>query len=110
MHCCRLGMQSEWRPMNRAMNHQAPASDGAIRGSRDLFELIVGYSLILATLWTAGSTQRLLMATSVAWILLTTLLLGVRGRPYGLQPSGLRRSWWIVVATALAACMVVVIA
>jgi len=96
--------------MNRLAIRESPVFDGAMPAVRPLFELIVGYSLILATLWTAGSTQRLLMALSVVWIILTTLLLGARGRPYGLQPSGLRRSWWIVLAAVLAASFAIAIA
>lgn len=97
-------MQSESKPMIHVANHESLQSDGAIPRVRCLFELMVGYSLILATLWTAGSAQRLLMAISVVWIALTTLLLGARVRPYGLHSAGLRYSWWIIVATALAAC------
>lgn len=90
--------------MNHLANHEPRVSERTIPGVRDLLELIVGYGLILATLWTGGSTQRLLMALSVVWIILTTVLLGALGRPYGLNPSGLRGSWWIIVATVLAVC------
>jgi len=80
------------------------------RGSaRDLFELILGYGLILFVLWMPEFPQRIL--TPVA--LLVTLAIVLVRRPslddLGLGPRGLARSFWILpaaVALAIASLLV----
>lgn len=84
-----------------------PSSDAS--SARNLRELAVAYALILATLWTSGLTQRLLMLVAVGWVAVTTLWQRPGGEPDGLRPAGLRRSWWIVVVAAGAAAVAVAI-
>ena len=76
----------------------------------DLLELVVGYVLILLTIWTSGSTQQALLITSATWIVMTTFLLPDKTELSGLRPSGLEHSWWIIVAAAGMAAVAVGIA
>ncbi len=70
--------------------------------TRELTELTIGYTLVLATVWTPNPAQRVLYWSAFAWIGLTGWLSRDRSRPIGLGLQGLRRSWWIVPsATAL---------
>ena len=92
--------------MSSAAIHQVDATE--FKG-RDLFELSAAYTLILLTLWTSGTTQRVLLVTSTAWIVVTTLLSGRNDAPYGLRLAHLRRTWWIVVAAAAMAAVAVAI-
>ena len=77
--------------------------------ARDGFELVTGYGLILAALWTSGTTQRLLMIVAAAWIVLTTLVRQSAEEQFGLRPSGLRRSWWIVLSAVAVAALCIAI-
>ena len=76
--------------------------------ARTLSELIVGYTLILLAIWTPGITQRLFMFTAACWIAVTSL----RDNDvlYGLRPSHLRHSWWILVAAAALSTSIVAVA
>lgn len=70
--------------------------------TRELTELAIGYTLVLATVWTPNPAQRVLYWSAFAWIGVTGWLSRDRSRPIGLGLHGLRRSWWIVPsATAL---------
>jgi CAAX prenyl protease-like protein len=96
--------------MDAAVYQERLHSGREVSQARCFIELAVGYSLIMVTLWTSGVTQRTSLILPVTWIAITTLLLGSHGRPYGLQPSRLRRSWWIIVAAVAAAGAAVLIA
>jgi hypothetical protein len=85
-------------------------ADGAVR-RRALWELAVGYGLILAVVWTKGLLQIVLFWASMVWIMLTSGLSGVNWRQMGLGLTGLRRSVWVpVAALALAAAAMAVAA
>lgn len=71
--------------------------------TRDLGELAVGYTLILATLWTPNPAQRILYWTAFAWIGLTAILCRKEVATHGLGLRGLLPSLWIVVAAILIA-------
>jgi hypothetical protein len=77
--------------------------------ARPLFELVTGYALILSALWTSGGIQRLLILLAAAWIILTTHWRPSAGEPEGMQPFGLRHSWWIVVSAVAFGGVAVVI-
>ncbi len=47
--------------MSSAAIHQVGWFDTTELKARNLLELVVAYTLILLTLWTAGATQRVLM-------------------------------------------------
>lgn len=71
---------------------------------RDLLELAVGYSLILATVWTPNPAQRVLYWSAFAWIVGTTWARRDGWTALGLGRKGLLQSLWIVaVALGLSA-------
>lgn len=64
----------------------------------DVSELLVGYGLILAVIWTTGTDQRALYWAALVWIAATSYLRRRQTRPLGF---GLRQLWpslWIVPA------------
>lgn len=65
---------------------------------RDLFELAIGYGLILATIWTPNPAQRILYWTAFAWIAITAILRRRETAPNGLSLRGLVASLWIIAA------------
>lgn len=62
----------------------------------DLVELLVGYGLILAVIWTPNPEQRVLYWTAFAFIAVTAILRRKESRPYGFGWKGLLPSLWIV--------------
>jgi len=75
--------------------------------TRDLFEVILGYSLILAVIWTPNPLQRILYWIALVAILVITLLRRESLNKLGLGIRGLASSLWIVgLALGLAAIMV----
>lgn len=65
---------------------------------RDVAELLIGYGLILAVIWTPGTTQRVLYWSAFLWIAVTVFLRRDQTRPIGLGLKGLRSSLWIAAA------------
>jgi hypothetical protein len=63
---------------------------------RDLFELAVGYGLIMATIWTANPTQRVLYWLAFAWVIATTWASRESWTTLGLGSKGFLQSLWIV--------------
>jgi hypothetical protein len=71
---------------------------------RDLLELAVGYTLIIATIWTANPIQRVLYWLAFAWIVATSWARRDGWTALGLGRKGLLQSLWIVgVALVLSA-------
>jgi membrane protease YdiL (CAAX protease family) len=64
--------------------------------SRDLIEVILGYGLILAVIWTPNPLQRILYWTTLAAIIVITLLRRENLKTLGLGTTGLVSSLWIV--------------
>ncbi len=83
-------------------------SDTALNSSfrprnRDIFELSVGFALIMTAVWTPLAVQRILFWVAFSWIVTTTLLSRNSRDSLGLGLSGIHRSLWIVgVALILA--------
>lgn len=74
---------------------------------RDLFELAVGYGLIMATIWTANPAQRVLYWLAFAWVIATTWARRESWTALGLGRKGFLQSLWIVgVALLLSAIAV----
>ncbi len=86
------------------------ATDQPRSAQRDLLELAVGYTLILATVWTANPTQRILYWLAFAWIVATTWLRRDGWTALGLGRKGLLQSLWIVGAALLLCALALVIA
>ena len=68
---------------------------------RDLFELAVGYGLIMATIWTANPTQRVLYWLAFAWVIATSWASREGWTALGLGRKGFFPSLWIVGAALL---------
>jgi hypothetical protein len=77
---------------------------------RDLFELAVGYTLILATVWTANPTQRILYWLAFGWIVATTWARRDGWTALGLGRKGLLQSLWIVAVALVLSAIAVFIA
>lgn len=71
--------------------------------ARDLAELTIGYTLILATLWTPNPSQRILYWTAFAWIAVTAILRRNEVETHRLGLRGLLPSLWIVAVSILIA-------
>ncbi len=77
---------------------------------RDLVELAIAYALILATIWTANPTQRVLYWLAFAWILATSWMRREGWKTLGLGTTGLLQSLWIVAVALLGTGMAVFLA
>jgi hypothetical protein len=77
---------------------------------RDLLELAVGYALIIATVWTANPTQRVLYWLAFAWIVATSWAGREGWTALGLGRKGLLQSLWIVGAALLLSAIAVLLA
>jgi membrane protease YdiL (CAAX protease family) len=77
---------------------------------RDLLELAVGYTLIMATIWTANPTQRVLYWLAFAWIAGTSWARRDQWNFLGLGRKGLLSSLWIVAVALLFSGLAVFIA
>jgi len=74
---------------------------------RDLLELAVGYTLIMATIWTPNPTQRVLYWLAFAWIIATSWARHDGWTALGLGRKGLLPSLWVVgVALVLSAAAI----
>jgi len=78
--------------------------------TRDVAELLIGYGLILATVWTPNPAQRILYWVAFAFIAVTAWLRRKETRPNGLGLRGLLPSLWIVLAALAFALVVIAIA
>ena len=77
---------------------------------RDLLELAVGYTLIMATIWTVNPTQRVLYWLAFAWIVATSWARRDGWTALGLGRKGLLQSLWIVGAALALAAIAIFIA
>jgi len=73
------------------------------RQTRDIVELVVGYGLIVAVVWTPRPEQRWVYFGAIAWFLVSTVSSFPGWSAIGCRITGFRRSLWVVaVALALA--------
>jgi membrane protease YdiL (CAAX protease family) len=86
------------------------SANQARSAQRDLLELAVGYGLILATIWTANPTQRVLYWLAFAWIVGTTWARRESWTALGLGRKGLLQSLWIIGAALLLSALAIYIA
>jgi hypothetical protein len=89
---------------NSAQAKQSPSA------RRDLLELIIGYALILATIWTANPTQRLLYWLAFAWIVATSWARRDGWRALGLTATGFLPSLWVVAVAMASAALAALLA
>ena len=76
---------------------------------RDLLELAVGYTLIMATIWTVNPAQRILYWLAFAWIVATSWARHDGWTALGLGRKGLLQSLWVVgVALLLSAAAILI--
>jgi hypothetical protein len=76
---------------------------------RPLFELSVGYGLILATIWSPRPWQQWLYVLAVAWIAMTSIISFPGWEAAGVRRGGFVESLWVVFgAAAISACAVIV--
>ncbi len=83
-------MTSEAESARRTRTNQPPSA------RRDLFELTVGYGLIMVTIWTANPAQRVLYWLAFAWIIATSWASREGWTALGLGRKGFLPSLWIV--------------
>ena len=76
----------------------------------DVVEFGVGYTLILAAIWTLNPWQRLFYWVAIAWIVVTTCIHRPTWKALGLGLAGLLRSLWIVGVAAILAGIAVYLA
>lgn len=95
-----------------AVGHTAVVSGEDSRGGRrrDLFELSVGYGLILLVIWTPNPWQRLLYWVAAAFILVVSLKSFDGWPTMGLRRTNLLQSLWIVGLGLLGAAVAVMMA
>jgi membrane protease YdiL (CAAX protease family) len=77
---------------------------------RDLLELVVGYLLIMATIWSVNPTQRVLYWLAFAWIVATTWARREDWAALGLGTKGLLQSLWIVAVALILSTGAILIA
>ena len=83
------------------------SSSGLIH--RDLFELLVGFLLIMIAVWSPLPIQRILFWVTFSWILSVTLLSRPDRETLGLGLTGIRQSLWVVGIALLFALTQIVI-
>ena len=78
--------------------------------SRDLFELLLGYGLILVVIWTPNPLQHILYWIAFATVILITFFRREDRTTLGLGTAGLLPSLWVVAAALALAAVAVWIA
>jgi membrane protease YdiL (CAAX protease family) len=92
------------------METSIPLAPEAADRRRALFELGVGYALILTVIWTPRPWQRMIYFVAAAFIL-TALWNSYPGaRAMGLRTTNLARSLWLLGATVIAAAVAIFVA
>jgi uncharacterized membrane protein YqaE (UPF0057 family) len=77
---------------------------------RDLFELTIGYALILLVIWTPRPWQRLLYCVAAIFLVVVTWTSFESARAMGLRTANLLRSLWLVGVALLVAGVVLLVA
>jgi len=77
---------------------------------RDVFELALGYGLILSVIWTPNPAQRILYWIALATVIVITLLRRESPKSLGLTGNGFLRSLWVPGLALLFAAIAVAVA
>lgn len=91
------------------MGFAAATNRSATGGVRDCAELLIGYALILAVIWTERPLQRWLYWAAAAYLIATLCASHASWKELGLRPSQPLRSIWIVPAALVCAALAVLI-
>jgi Type II CAAX prenyl endopeptidase Rce1-like len=82
---------------------RAPESSATVSGyRRPLWELLIGYGLLQAALWTEGEMRWLWAIATAMWMVGVTVYHRPKLRELGLGWGGFQRSLWIVAAAGAA--------
>lgn len=91
-----------------------PSTDSIFTGkpgaNRPLLELLGGYGLILATIWTPRPWQHWLYAVAITWIVLTSIVSFPGWEAIGFRRGGFLASLWVVFAAAVVTTCAVIVA
>jgi hypothetical protein len=82
----------------------------APKKARPLFELCVGYGLIIATIWTPRPFQKWFYLAAVVWIAVTTFASFPGWAAMGFRRRGFAASMWVVLAALVVSIGAVVVA
>jgi membrane protease YdiL (CAAX protease family) len=82
----------------------------ARRAARDIFELALGYGLIMSVIWTPNPAQRLLYWIALATVIVVTLLRREGPKALGLGGNGFVRSLWVAGLALLLAAIAILVA
>jgi len=85
-------------------------SNGRIKRGWPLVELLVGYGLILATIWTPRPYQQWLYLTAAAWIAATSSISFPGWEALGFRRGGFLASLWVVFAAAVVSAAAITVA
>jgi hypothetical protein len=94
----------------QAASRELPKTKQSRSARRDLLELAVGYTLIMATIWTPNPTQRVLYWLAFTWIVATSWARRDGWTALGLGRKGLLQSLWVVGGALLLSATAIVIA
>ena len=88
----------------------ATGSTSRVRRSRPLLELLIGYGLILATIWTPRPYQQWLYLAAVAWIAVTSVISFPGWDAIGFRRGGFFASLWVVFAAMIVSAGALIVA
>jgi len=77
---------------------------------RPLLELLIGYGLILATIWTPRPYQQWLYMTAVAWIVVTSVISFPGWDAIGFRRGGFFASLWVIFAAMIVSAGAIAVA
>jgi hypothetical protein len=76
----------------------------------DICELIVGYGLIIAVIWTQRPLQRWLYGAAIAWFAISIVVSFPGWKAMGCSIADFWRAWWVVGAALMMAAAAAVLA
>lgn len=80
------------------------------RGTGDIWDLVVGYSLILLVLWTPKPEQRWFYAGTIVWFVVSVIRSHPGRKELGFHVEGFWRSSWVVGVAMLISAAAMVLA
>ncbi len=96
-------------PVNASPGIETASTISSRRG-RPALELLIGYSLILATIWTPRPYQKWLWWLAAGWVATTSVLSFPGWEAVGFRRGGFVRSLWVVIAAMMVSAGAVIVA